>query len=89
MELHFTAKYNMEYLTRTPCEVETSIKGILHISKDIHISTFKSADEWLEHFVDADLFFGNLDDIHWNSFELKDLREMLKHNQLNESINNK
>lgn len=86
MKIHFTVKYNMTYYSKTSCYCEFTGTGCLDISEDeIYNSTFKTAKEWLDYFIEFDEFFNQIDykDICWNPKELQALEEAFKHNQIN------
>lgn len=86
MKIHFTVKYNMTYYSKASCYCEFTGTGCLEISEDeIYNSSFKTAKEWLDYFIEFDEFFNQIDydDICWNSRELKVLEEAFKHNQIN------
>lgn len=99
MKIHFTVKYNMEYFTKTSCYCESTGTscyceftgtGCLDISEDeIYFSTFKTAKEWLDYFIEFDDFFNqvNSEDIRWNPIELQTLEKEFKHNQINSDDN--
>lgn len=56
MIIHFSLNYNME--TSTSCYCEFSGNGYLDISEDeIYNSKYKTALEWLNHFIENDIFF--------------------------------
>ena len=86
MKIHFTVKYNMTYYSKASCYCEFTGTGYLEISEEeIYNSTFKTAKEWLDYFIEFDEFFNQIDydDICWDTRELKVLEEAFKHNQIN------
>lgn len=86
MKIHFTIEYNMEYITKTSCYCEFTGTGCLDIPADeIYLSSFKTAKEWLDYFIEYDDFFNQINskDIHWHPKELRVLEEEFKHNQIN------
>lgn len=88
MKIHFTIEYNMKYITKTSCYCEGT--GCLDIPADeIYLSSFKTAKEWLDYFIEYDDFFNQINskDIHWDSKELQALEEEFKHNQINSNDN--
>lgn len=90
MIIHFTVKYNMEYFTKTSCYCEFTGTGCLEISEDeIYLSSFRTAKEWLDYFIEFDDFFNqvNSEDIRWNPIELQALEKEFKHNQINSNDN--
>lgn len=90
MIIHFTAKYHMEYYTKTSCYCEFTGTGFLEISEDeIYFSEFKTAKEWLDCFIEDDDFFNQIDleDIRWNPIELRELEKEFKRNQINSNDN--
>lgn len=90
MKLHFTVKYNMIYYSKASCYCEFTGTGCLGISKDeIYSSSFKTAKEWLDYFIEFDEFFNQIDpeDICWDPKELQALEEEFKHNQINSEDN--
>lgn len=86
MQIHFTVKYNMTYYSKTSCYCKFTGTGCLEIFEDeIYNSSFKTAKEWLDYFIDFDEFFNQIDyeDICWDPKELIALEEAFKHNQIN------
>lgn len=90
MKLHFTVKYNMSYYSKVSCDSEFTGTGCLDISEDeIYLSSFKTAKEWLDYFIDFSVLFNQFDpdDICWDQKELQALEEEFKHNQINSNNN--
>lgn len=84
MKLHFKAEYNITYITSTSCKVQSVINGSLDICDDnIWTSKFNSVKEWLEDFLEDDLFFGEFTDIEWNKSDLAAIEEMFKQRMKN------
>ena len=90
MKLHFTVKYNMTYYSKASCDCEFTGTGCLDISEDeIYFSSFKTAKEWLDYFIEFDDFLSQIDpeNICWDPKELQAFEEEFKHNQINSENN--
>lgn len=74
--------------TSTSCYCEFSGNGYLDISEDeIYNSKYKTALEWLNHFIENDIFFSQIDseNIKWDNKDLEELENKFKQNKINDN----